>query len=869
MRVRPARSILLLALWLSAAAAAAADFHEETLDNGLRVILIPHHANPMIASSVIVGAGVVYEPPGMSGASHFLEHLLFNGTARRSQKELYDEVDLYGAYNNATTREDHTLFQLLIQKEFAAAGLDIQADMLFHSTLPPDKFDKEKGIVLEELARDRNDARYLAGAAFRSFAYEGTPLGRPVLGSASSIEGLERADVLAYYKSRYVPGNMTLVVVGDLEVGPMMETVRATFGTAAAAPPPARPAAAWPPRPEQNARTMPLDGERTFLFAAAPLGLAPHDPRLTAAELWIEALAGGADAPLALALENDPELGRLAIDHDLSVVPRIDGWTTLELQATLPDPGKAPAVLSRVASWLERLGDEAVRGRLPRVRRVARAEAILLADQIHYTMMMRSPYALGAPASFIAGDAERFDELTDEQVEAARVALGAAPAGLRVLLAGPGVSDGRQRWDPPAPPPPPPGDRLAATLESGMRVGIERNDDSRVFAVHLMLRPRSASEPEGKTGIADMLHRMFLRGTASYDRAALAARLDELGAQLKVHDSAAIPYDDYYTTPEFSFLRLQMPSDRWREAVALLAEIVLHPRLDPDDLEDVRQEMLDGLRRADESTRERAGALFDRTLAPGHPLSRPPEGTLETVSSITLHDLRAFHAAYVTGRRTVYSQVGPVDPAAALAAVREAFAGLEPGAEPPSVPTPPVTAPGLEATDSLGKEQAQIVMGYVFDADPDDLVALGVAGTLLSKRLGFELREKRGLAYSIGASIGPWGGRERLRIGMGTRQDNVDEALAGIREQVRKFAEGEPDADEVRRAANALRGRLLMRRMTRVNQAYFMGLAELDGHAGLDTRERLDALLGVGAEDVRRVLRRYLDADRAATVVVR
>ena len=259
----PARSLLLvLSLCLTlpgvSRAGAAGGGRDLILKNGLRVILVPHHANPMVASSVVVGAGVVHEPEGMSGASHFLEHLLFNGTKRRSQRELYDEVDRYGAYNNATTREDHTLYTLLVQKEFADAGLDIQADMLFHSTLPPDKFEKEKGIVLEELAKDRNDPAFIAGEGFRAFAYARTPLGRPVLGSAESIAAFRREDVLGYYKTRYVPANMVLVVMGDFDSEQMMESVGRTFGAAKAgkAPPPA--VRTWPAPPEKNFRSRPL-----------------------------------------------------------------------------------------------------------------------------------------------------------------------------------------------------------------------------------------------------------------------------------------------------------------------------------------------------------------------------------------------------------------------------------------------------------------------------------------------------------------------------------------------------------------------------------------------------------------------------------
>ena len=184
----------------------------------------------MVASSVVVGAGVVDEDPAASGASHFLEHLLFNGTTTRTQRQLYDDADRLGAYNNATTREDHTLFTLLVAKEHAEEGLAIQADMLFRSTIPDESFEKERKIVLEELARDRVDPSYDVEAAFRAFAYAGTPIARPVLGTEGSLGAITRPQVLAYYKKHYVPANMTLVVMGDFDDAAMLAIVKRTFG---------------------------------------------------------------------------------------------------------------------------------------------------------------------------------------------------------------------------------------------------------------------------------------------------------------------------------------------------------------------------------------------------------------------------------------------------------------------------------------------------------------------------------------------------------------------------------------------------------------------------------------------------------------
>ncbi len=859
----------------AAAASAVGTYVEETLDNGLRVAYIQHRANPMVASSVVVNAGVIHEPEGMNGASHFLEHLLFNGTERRTQRELYDEADRYGAYNNASTREDHTLFSLLIQKEFAEKGLDIQSDMLFHSTLPQEKFDKEKGIVLEEMAKDANDPESLAREGFRAFAYAGTPLSRPVLGSEASISTLSRDAVYRYYKSRYVPSNMMLVLMGDFELSEMKAAVRRTFGSAAAAKRPAASQGKWPTTPANNLLRHLVEAGRTYVHAAFPLPLPPQHPDVAAIELLIDALSDTDEAPLRRALTSgaDP----LALSFSLAVSPRVAPWSTVEFEAVLPASRDASEVLATLA---DALGSpevlQAARDRVDAVRYAARADEVLTADQIHYYVLTRSAYVPDSPKDYLARRLEILDAVSEEALDRAASFLRDGVSAIRVAVAGPGQAESRSSWKSPV--------RSAAraaaessdaaraideTLPTGIRLHLERNDDSKVFAVHLALAPRTASEPAGKEGIADFVHRLLLRGTLVHDRVALAARLQDLGARVKTHDDPAVPYDDYQTTPEYSFVRLEMPADRWREGIATLGEIVRFPRFDPKEIESVRKEMLDLQKRRSESTRARAQDLAASVLAPDHPLSKPVLGTNASVSSISAEDLRTFHAAYVTGRRMVLTQVGPVEPREVLDAVAGAFSDLAPGQEPAAVPKPPLTPPGRAAEDKLGKEQASVAVAYLFDADAGDEAALQVAGALLADILSFRLREEKGLAYSMSASIGGWGGRTRFEASMATRQANVDEAVRGLSDEIGAFREAEPDPAAVERAANSLRGRLLMRRLTRINQAYFAGLDRIAQRPAGDDLSRLRALLEVRAPDVRRVVRKYLDPAKCATLIVR
>jgi predicted Zn-dependent peptidase len=873
MRQRLARSaaVVAIATLLVCSLPAGAAYHEELLDNGLRVILLEHHANPMVSSAVVVGAGLIDETAATNGASHYLEHLLFNGTETRTQRELYDAVDLLGAYNNATTREDHTLFTFLVQKEFAAEGLAIQADMLFNSVLPEDKFDKERGIVLEEIAKSRADPGYLAGLEFRAFAFEGTPLERPVLGTEESIEGMKRDAVRSYYKSRYVPDNMTLVVMGDFEIPGMMATVKEIFGAPPKSDRPPATTGAWPGRPGKNLRTVPLEAGRTYVRAGMPLPLSPHDPRMPAVELLVSALADGKDAPLDLELTSGAE--PLVLSFSLGVGHRVSPWTTLAFDATLPAGSDPAPVLDGLARGLRSLGrGSPARDRIPALRAAARADEVLIGDKIHYWAMLRAHYLVDPPEGYLRDRIDIYDKVDHEALDRAAEVLRNALAGARVVVAGPGLAESRATWNPETGPletASAGGRSVSTTLSNGMEVGFERNDDSRVFAVHLMFRPRSASELEGREGLADFLHRVFLRGTLVRDGAALDAAFTSLGAEIKMHDAAWIPYDDYYTTAAFSFARLEMPSDRWEAGLRLLGEMVRYPKLAASDVEAIRAEMQDVRKRGLESPSSTGRSELRALIAPGHPLSKPVQGTADSLQAVTIEELTAFHRAYVTGKRMILTGTGPVAPDRFLRAVEDVFGDLPAGEDPPEPGPAPLTAPGLARTDDQGREQAYLSLGYLFDSEPEDRAALAVAGAMLSDRLSFELREERGLAYSMGASIGPWGGRMMLAIGMGTRPDNVDEALEGLKQGVRDFVETEPGATEVRKAANALRGRLLMRRMSRVNQAYYAALERMEKRPPGDDRAQIDALLEVTPADVHRVAREYLDPGRLAVVVVR
>ncbi len=202
------------------------------LDNGLQVLLIENPGLPMTGVNVVVKTGSAYESFSSSGMSHMLEHLLFNGTETKTQKELYDQVDLIGGYNNANTGTFHTNYMMVTPAENIRKGMEIQADMLFKSILPEEKFEKEKGIVLEEIARSLENANEQMERNIQSVLYPNHALSLPTLGTYATIQSMKRDEVYVYYKNHYVPNNMIMSVVGNFKTESMLKQIKEIYGVA-------------------------------------------------------------------------------------------------------------------------------------------------------------------------------------------------------------------------------------------------------------------------------------------------------------------------------------------------------------------------------------------------------------------------------------------------------------------------------------------------------------------------------------------------------------------------------------------------------------------------------------------------------------
>jgi predicted Zn-dependent peptidase len=202
------------------------------LPGGLRVVTETMPGVRSASIGVWVGVGSRDETPALSGASHFLEHLLFKGTPSRSALDISCELDAVGGEFNAFTAKEYTCYHARVLDEDLPLAVDVLGDMVTSSTLEPEDVEAEREVILDEIAMHDDDPDDVVGNLFAEKAWGGSPLGRPIAGTVESIKALTRAQIRRYYRSRYTASSTVVAVAGNIDHATVVRRVRAAFSGA-------------------------------------------------------------------------------------------------------------------------------------------------------------------------------------------------------------------------------------------------------------------------------------------------------------------------------------------------------------------------------------------------------------------------------------------------------------------------------------------------------------------------------------------------------------------------------------------------------------------------------------------------------------
>ena len=215
------------------------------LPSGLTVVTERMDRVETVSFGAYVGTGSRYENAEENGVSHFLEHMAFKGTERRTAAQIAEEIEAVGGHINAYTAREQTAYYVKVLKEDTALAADIIGDILTHSTFEPEELERERGVILQEIGQANDTPDDIIFDHFQQAAYPDQPLGRSVLGSEDGIRGMPRGALTGYMKRHYQAGNVVVAAAGRLEHAAILDLVQQHFADLANDPTPPMSAGAY------------------------------------------------------------------------------------------------------------------------------------------------------------------------------------------------------------------------------------------------------------------------------------------------------------------------------------------------------------------------------------------------------------------------------------------------------------------------------------------------------------------------------------------------------------------------------------------------------------------------------------------------
>lgn len=867
-------ALFLTALMLAVSADAMAlenAVFKTKLDNGLTVIIDEVHSAPVVAIEMWVRVGGADEQESEAGLSHVFEHMLFKGTEKRKVGEIASTVESVGGDINAFTSFDNTVYHLAVPSRQFLTGLDIISDAVQHSSFVPVELKKELEVVLEELRMNQDSPGRSLYKTLLATSYTAHPYRRPVIGYEDVIKNLKRDELLRFFKRWYIPGNMTLVIAGDVGRETALAAVKESIG---GFPPGEDPHKPRPVEPAQKGLRISI---ATQEIKETHLGIAFHIPELKNPDTYaIDALAGvlggGASSRLYKKLKIEDTLV-----HDISVYPMsLKEPGVFIVNGTL-DARNMEKALPEALFELKRISIDGPRpDELQKVKLNIESDFVYsretmqgIADKLGYYETISGDYNyekkyLEGIRAVTADDVRRAAAkyLADENMSIAVIMpksdKDVINAGLiEQLVKRSGEMARKEEAAHKAE-----GATTKVRLDNGITLIVKEVHSNPTVAFYAAFPGGLRFETSAYNGIGNFTAQMLTRGTKTRTREDIARNVEEMAGGV----SGFSGWNSTGVSGKFL-------STYFDKGLDIFADVIMNPSFPDGEIVKLKKDVLDAIKSQEDSLPTYTFKLLYKSLYRTHPYGMPVIGTPEAVSALKREDLLRHHGEFFTPQRMVLTIVGDLNRDYAIERVNSLFKGFKAATSP--LPATPVEnrQAGIRETGAV-KEKAQtnIAMGFLATSiGQEDGYALKVLTEVLSGqggRLFLDLRDKQSLAYSVTALLKEGKDPGIFGVYIAAAPQKKDAAVAGILDELRKAQESKVTEDEMRRAKNSLIGGYEIGLQEVSDQASDMANNELYG-LGYDFRDlypkKIDA---VTADDVLRVAKKYITLDAYTISVV-
>jgi zinc protease len=818
MRSKGVRAALLWAvISIPVGSVGGAEVLVDRLDNGMRLIMDVDRTTGLVATMVAVRSGAAMEDETTHGLTHLLEHMLFDGTKRSTRKELSSRIENAGGYINAYTRKDHILFMTVLPSDSLALGIETLAEMLFESTLPGGELTKERKVVLEELAGEEQREFLRVGRELEACLLAGTPYARSVSGRPEVIERARRATLLSFYRRMFVVNNMTFIAVGDFDATAMREQVERAFGDRRTGPLPPQPGRVVLEQGLRAVRTLPdLRGE--YVGMAIPIP-PEEDPLSVGVTLALEAFASGERSILRRELDAAGVPVQFVSGNEVRH-PGLDAyWVQI---ATMPGQGEA-AQQAAFRAWESFLGTPVEEDELARLHSGLLAAELIDNEKLDHRGWAYAEQDIRGGAAAHARWLARLEAAGTADVERAVEEWLSRQAPSLCLVRARKEGDGAEQGG--AAP------AVRRVLDNGLTLLAQPNSSRPMVAACVLVRDRLLWEPDERPGLTQFVLQMLPHGAGGRDRIELEKRLAELGARIAVADIPFIPFDDYLMSPMYGFIHVQAPSLRWRELLELVGDLLAAPALPEEAVADVRAQLQQraGMKAREPAARLRQ-ALFERWFG-GGALAHPLFGESESLGAVTHAEVLEHARKVLAPGKLIVALHGDLDVEEALGILERRLGelpGAGEGSGRPSYPPWPAdrAAPAEPEQVELPPGQSAVAWYRPVVLDERGFDAARVLAAWITSRMVEQIREREGLAYSLGAGVGRYPGGALFAAVVPTRQGNEARVAELLGEIVGRAAEDLPGDAELENIKRELVGRALRYRQRRIIRAHFAAVDE-------------------------------------------
>lgn len=826
-------------------------------DNGLMLLHRPDFSAEVISVQVWVKTGSIHEGELTgSGLSHYLEHMLFKGTRNRDARSISREIHALGGNINAYTTFDRTVYYVDASAAAFEPVVDILSDIVLHSNVADSEVRRERDVILREIDMGLDDPDHqLSQALFRT-AFKKHPYREPVIGHRALLERVRTEELQDYYRTRYVPNNLVVIVVGAIKPAACIQAIEQSFGKV----PRGRLAPIWVPEEPMQLAPRRRDIIGDFNISRGSIGfkvpsLSHEDsPKL---DSLAQALGGGESALLWQRLRNQRKLVNYIDCRNWN--PGTSGLLCISYAC---ESGKVEAVEAGIQSVLEEVSEKGLPESI-----VEKARRQALSAEINGRQTMSGQASRLGLGELVIGDIhyglrylKRLETLcaSDVQevarrylVEEGRSSVSIGPAPIKVERSSPsGKTFAPKPFE-------------TIDLKSGARLLLQQ--DKRLPKVHFrcVLRGGPLYEPEHQRGISALLAELLTKDTRRRNAAEIAEQIEDIGGSfIAVSGNNTI-----------GFAIEVLPADI-KTALELLSDALTCPVFHPETFETERRAQIAAIREDNDEILDYGFRRLQKRFFGEHPFSVPADGRVRDLETLKVEDVNALYRKLVRAGNAVLSVSGDFEPKAIRSEltplleerlIQESFQEVVEA----STQCPDSSYTGFEPMD---REQAVVLKAY-----PDsglleeDFIIAEVLNELfsgMSGRLFERIRENQGLAYYVGSTrvLG-------LKTGMfvfyaGTLHNRTNAVLQEIHLEIERVANGQVSEDELARCRTRLKAARSMGKQTIGARAMNAAIQVTYGLPIDDDAEHAAKLDALHSSDLARFVQTHFTKDKCVQLIV-